>query len=347
MLSLCLMGMITSCRAEKPEPNFANTQKDFASASEINKRLGRGINLGNTYEGDKSWGRDFNTEDFGIIAGLGFTHVRIPIRWERDDRSEATAPYKIFPEFLSSIQKVVNAALRHKLHVIINMHHQDLLMKDPAAQKERFIAQWRQIAEFFKSAPDSVVFEVLNEPHENLTPELWNDYFPSALNVVRATNPRRCVLIGTANWGGVGSVGKLRIPVDDQLILTIHYYNPFHFTHQGASWVQGSDAWLGTKWLDTQGERKTVENDFAEVIRVAQEKKIPVHIGEFGAYSKADMDSRIRWTRFLARWFEQQGFSWAYWEFNAGFGIYDPSAKQLRQGLVNALTRDEMPPPAL
>jgi endoglucanase len=73
-------------------------------------------------------------------------------------------------------------------------------------------------------------------------------------------------------------------------------------------------------------------------------KNIPIHIGEFGAYSKADMDSRVKWTRFLSRWFEQQGFfSWAYWEWNSSFGIYDPQTKTYRTQLVNALTKDAMP----
>jgi endoglucanase len=64
---------------------------------------------------------------------------------------------------------------------------------------------------------------------------------------------------------------------------------------------------------------------------------------KFGAYSKADMDSRVKWTRFLSRWFEQQGFSWAYWEWNSGFGIYDTQTKTYRTQLVDALTKDTMP----
>ncbi|MGC4235379.1 MAG: cellulase family glycosylhydrolase, partial [Niabella sp.] len=170
----------------------------------------------------------------------------------------------------------------------------------------------------------------------------WNSFFREALQTIRKTNPERTVLLGTAEWGGVSALKKLMVPDDKHLILTIHYYNPFHFTHQGASWTEGSNAWLGTKWLDTEYERQDVADELKAVVQFSKEKNIPVHIGEFGAYSAADMESRVRWTRFMARWFEQQGFSWAYWEFNSGFGIYDPQSGQYHTPLVNALTKDVM-----
>lgn len=344
-LILTALILCSSCSKKTADTNPppVNPSNSFASATEINQRLGRGINLGNTFEGDVSWGQSFDPDYFRIIASLGFKHVRIPIRWERNDRSLSTAPYTIQPSFLTTIKNVVDAALKNKLHIIINMHHHDALTADPVGGRERFLSQWKQIANYFKSYCDSVLFEVLNEPHDKLTTDLWNEYFPLALAEIRNTNPDRTVLLGVADWGGVGSVTKLIAPTDKHLILTIHYYNPFHFTHQGAEWVANSDQWLGTRWYDIKDERNAVENDFAAAIQFAKDKNIPIHIGEFGAYSKADMDSRIRWARFLSRWFEQQGFSWAYWEFNAGFGIYDPVSKQLKPGLADALTRDAMP----
>jgi endoglucanase len=62
-----------------------------------------------------------------------------------------------------------------------------------------------------------------------------------------------------------------------------------------------------------------------------------VFLGEFGAFSAADMESRSRWTRFITREAEKQGFSWAYWEFCSGFGAYDPQADAWREPLKAAL----------
>ncbi len=317
------------------------------AAFELNTRLGRGINMGNAFEAptETEWGNPWKPEYFRIMAEQGFRHVRIPIRWETAARSSATPPYTIQASFLARIRQVVDTALKYKLHAIINMHHHDALFKDPEGQKARFLSQWDQIARTFRDYPDSLLFEVLNEPHDALTPEKWNLFFAEALAKIRETNPHRFVLMGTAEWGGLGGLSALQLPPDERILLTLHYYNPFQFTHQGADWSEGSSAWLGTLWQDTEAERETIRSEFRAARVFSETHHIPLHIGEFGAYSKADMASRVRWTTFLARWFEEQGFSWAYWEFSAGFGIYNPSTRQLSAPLVNALQHNPMPAP--
>jgi endoglucanase len=318
------------------------------TAYEINERLGRGINMGNAFEAptESAWGNPWQPHYFRIMSELGFSHVRIPIRWTTSARSSETPPYTIQQSFLNRIQQVVDTALKYDLHPIINMHHHEALFEDPDGQKARFLAQWEQIADFFKDYPDSLVFEVLNEPHNNLTPEKWNEFFAEALGIIRENNPTRVVILGTAEYGGLSGVRHLTIPDDPYIILSVHYYNPFEFTHQGASWVgESANAWLGTKWYDTEAERETIMSEFSYTIDFAREHNIPVHVGEFGAYSTADLDSRARWTNFLARWFEELGFSWAYWEFSAGFGIYHPPSGQFIQPLVDALLHNPLSEP--
>lgn len=319
------------------------------AAFQLNQKLGRGINMGNCFEApsETGWGNPWRPEYFRLMSELGFHHVRLPIRWEPASRSLSAPPYTIEAEFLNRIKQVVDTALKYKLHVIINMHHHEALIANPDGEKERFLSQWRQISTFFQSYPDSLLFEVLNEPNGALTAAKWNTFFADALAEIRQSNPTRCVLLGTAEWGGLGGISALQLPSDEHIILTLHYYNPFHFTHQGAEW-SGAEAqnWLGTKWYDTENERQIIQNEFNAIQTFSKVNHIPVHIGEFGAYNKADMESRVRWTTYLARWFEEQGFSWAYWEFSAGFGIYDPASGQLRAPLADALLHNVMPQPA-
>ncbi|MEA4916463.1 cellulase family glycosylhydrolase [Proteiniphilum sp.] len=347
LLPVLLFALLNCANANPKESDNNDSDKEpsWGTAAEINKRLGKGMNIGNTFEAMSSWQSPFDPEDFKRIASLGFNHVRIPIRWEREDRSNPSTPYSIHPEFMETIRSVVDEALKNKLHIVINMHHHDALYADPAGQKARFLSQWQQIADYFKEYPDSLLFEIMNEPHDNLTADLWNDYSKEALQVIRKSNSKRCVLLGVAEWGGVSALQKLDIPNDPNLILTIHYYNPFHFTHQAAEWVEGSEAWLGTGWHDTESERKAIQEDFKIAKKIAREKNIPIHIGEFGAFSRADMESRIRWTQYLARWFEQQGFSWAYWEWNGSFGIFDPKTSTYHTELADALLKSPIPKP--
>jgi len=315
---------------------------------QLNDRLGKGMNMGNMFEGPEegAWGNPFREEYFSKIAALGFDHVRIPIRWDTPARTGQSSPYTINPSFLQRIQEVVDLALKEELMVIINMHHHDALFESPSEEKEKFLAQWSQIAAYFETYPETLLFEVLNEPHGALSPALWNVYFAEALTVIRSTNPTRGVLMGTAEFGGVSGITSLDPPNDANIIVTVHFYSPFTFTHQGGEWVgDQSDAWLGTPWYDLEYEREALMQELDAVVNFSEQRNIPIHMGEFGAYSKADMGSRIRWTNYLARYIESLGYSWAYWEWSAGFGIYDPANDTYRVPLINALLHDALGEP--
>jgi hypothetical protein len=185
----------------------------------------------------------------------------------------------------------------------------------------------------------------MNEPHDNLTPELWNTFFAEALKEIRKSNPTRPVLMGTADYGGVSGITKLVPPNDPNIIVSVHYYNPFNFTHQGAEWVGNSSGWLGTTWNDTELERQAVRDELKALVDFSGNKNIPIHIGEFGSYSTADMASRIRWSTFIPRYIESLGFSWAYWEWSAGFGVFNPSSNSYNTSLLNAILKNPLPSP--
>ena len=77
--------------------------------------------------------------------------------------------------------------------------------------------------------------------------ERWNDLLAAALAVVRASNPGRAVLVGPVHWNTIDGLGALRLPADDRLVATIHYYSPFRFTHQGAEWLDGAHAGMAAR----------------------------------------------------------------------------------------------------
>jgi len=221
---------------------------------------------------------------------------------------------------------------------VINMHHYLEIFQDPDGNKDRFIAIWKQIAEHYKDYPAGLLFEPLNEPNGALTAGKWNQLLETTLPVIRASNPDRNIVIGPADWYSFRRLPDLKLPKDDQhIIVSFHYYLPFEFTHQGAEWVDGSQKWLGTVWKGTSNDKSSIAYDFDVIQRWAQTENRPIYLGEFGAYSKADLDSRVLWTDFMARSSEERGFSWAYWEFCAGFGIYDPQLKIWNDRLVSAL----------
>jgi endoglucanase len=308
----------------------------FAAA----KILSRGVNLGNALEApaEGDWGLTLKAEYFDEIARAGFNSVRVPIRWS--SHAQAEPPYTIDPKFFERIDWVIEQSLSRKLAVVVNVHHYEEMDRDPENHLPRLVALWRQIAERYRKRPPTVFFELLNEPHEKLTDELWNEMIPGLLRVIRQSNPERAVIVGPGHWNGIHSLEKLEIPESDRrLIVTFHYYEPHHFTHQGAPWDAESEKWKGQTWTATEQQLEALRKDFDKAAAWGKKHERPLYLGEFGSYEVADTDSRVAWTRAVAGEVERREISWCYWEFGAGFGVFDRQKgkwhDRLRQALLN------------
>jgi endoglucanase len=320
---------IIGCRTNRPQ---------YASPFDINKQLNPGINIGNALEApnEGEWGVYIRDEYLPLIKSAGFNSIRLPIRWSA--HSEKNPPYTISTEFMRRVRYLVDLALENDLCVVINIQHFQEIYSDPVANKPRLLAMWSQIGQTFKDYPQKLIFEPLNEPHFNLTPELWNEMIPELIDNIRLTNPNRTLIIGTADWGGIWKMRNLKLPENERnLILAIHYYEPFRFTHQGAEWEKTSAEWLGMTWTNTDSQRNDLDRHFNLIKEFADSLKVPVYIGEYGCYQRAPENSRVNWTQAVSAQCEKYGFSRAYWEFCAGFGIYDTVAGQWREPLRTAV----------
>jgi endoglucanase len=299
--------------------------------------LHRGVNMGNMLESpnEGDWGTFVQKKYFEAIKQAGFDFVRLPVAWH--SHAGYSTPYTIDPAFFLRVDQVVGWALQSDLKIILELHSYTDMTSDPWGNEERFNAIWKQIAEHYKSYPASLLFELLNEPSDQINASMWNSYFRETLLVIRATNPTRDVVLGPVNWSTYDWVSTLDVPQDPHIIVTFHYYSPFEFTHQGAEWVEGSKAWLGTTWEGTVDDRAEITANFDSVADWARRRHVRILLGEFGAYSKAEMPSRVRWTEYVRSEAERHDFAWSYWEFNAGFGVYDPNANVWREDLLRAL----------
>ncbi len=161
---------------------------------------------------------------------------------------------------------------------------------------------------------------------------------PQVVDVIRTTNPGRPLVLGVAHWSNVEYLPQLILPSDPHLILSSHYYSPHEFTHQGTPWSQPKyrDA-KGIRWMGTEEEKQRITRDFMIAVEYAREKEVPIYLGESGAYQAADMESRIRWTEFVADEARRLGMSVACWEFIANFGLYDGARDEWRLGLRDAV----------
>jgi len=306
-----------------------------ANIFEINAGLGKGVNLGNWAEAPNwDWGTTIDSTDVQRVAQAGFQTIRMPTRWET--RALSVAPYTIRESFFDTVDNMVRWTKQYHLNLVIDMHHHDTMFVQPVARKAQFLAMWGQIARRYQNESDSVLFEILNEPHDSLTATRWNSFLKEALDTIRVSNPTRPVIIGTPEWGGLYAMSKLTLPADPNIILTIHYYEPYSFTHQGAPWANPVPP-TGVTWYGTYFEKLDIANDVKSLKQWTAARNVPVFIGEFGAYEAADDSSRHLWTEACARSFENAGFSWSYWELKSVFGVWNPTANAWRDTLLNAL----------
>ncbi len=334
------------------------------------KRFMRGTNLGNYLEAPpgQNWGASYSAADFEHIKAEGFDHVRLPIAWNHH-----TGPgpeFRIKDEFYAKADFLVNEATKRGLAAIVNMHHFNAFTSDPAGQRDKFIAIWRQLAAHYAAAPPSVAFELLNEPKDAATTVVLNPIFADAIREIRKTNLTRTIFVGPGEWNQVSELAHLRLPDDANLIVTVHCYDPFNFTHQGATWVgpelravkgikfpgppatpfvPATSAKLSRDlldWIDRYNTLPAKSNPssplaFRGVVEQAKEWSHyygrPVHLGEFGCIVEADPESRARFYGEFRRVLDEAGIGWAMWDWKAGFRYWDDKTGEPAPGLREAM----------
>ena len=306
-----------------------------SDAFEQNRRVGRGVNM---IGYDPIWrSRDqarLQEKHFRLLKEGGFTSVRLNLHPFR--HMDRTKGWVLDDAWLATLDWAVQHSVAQGLTVILDFHEFNAMGEDPEGNKEKFLAFWRQVAAHWQSASDQVLFEILNEPCKKLTPALWNEYLREALAIIREENPTRTVIVGPAFWNSIDHLRELALPdTDRNLIVTVHYYKPMEFTHQGASWAGQQDK-SGVQW-GAAAEREAVRNDFAKVAAWAKEHDRPVFLGEFGAYDKGPMESRVRYTDAVARTAESFGWSWAYWQFDSDFILWDMKRDAWVEPILHAL----------
>ena len=280
--------------------------------------------------------------------------MRIPVAWHL--YAGPGPAFVLSNSIFANVDVIVNGVLSQGLNVLLELHNFDAFMQDPAANRQKFYAIWSQIGAHYSNAPPSVAFELLNEPSGNATTSAMNQTYPEAIRQLRLSNPNRTLFLGPGQWNGlgelkIGSGTSLQFPdADTNLIATVHCYDPYYFTHQGASWALPDTATTGVifpgpppvplrpdasishswvlDWFQSYNNRRTAINPsspfaFHASLQAARAWSDfygrPVYVGEFGCYEKSDTVSRVNFHREIRAEMDQQGLGWAMWDWKAGF----------------------------
>lgn len=346
---------ITSSSSEVPSSSAITV--DYTKAREMNARLGRGINFGNSWDsaGDDDCGWNNCIEDawFTVVKEAGFNSIRLPVRWGRD--AEKTPPYTISETRLAGVKEDIDISLALGMPIIINIHHYLELISAKGealeAEKARFEAIWLQVAEALEPYPDSMlVFEILNEPN-GIPAGTLNELNLMAYKAIRAKSPGKTIMVNPNGFAKFHLMNQLVLPPDGNLIISGHYYEPYAFSHQGRHGYACGGTWLGDQY-----DVKSFQQQFQGFVDMATQYfpdvnggHIPLNMGEFGVSGpntggcedeELPSDAnRALWTKELIKIAESFDMSWHYWGFAhvGGFEAYDKHSDTWYPHMLEAL----------
>lgn len=286
----------------------------------------RCINLSHGLEApfEGAWGDGISDADLTAVAEAGFDTVRLPVRF--------TAGYtsgRINPVLLDRVEQIVAQATARGLSVIVDLHHFDELMEAPDRHGDMFVAIWSQIAARFAGAPDTLMFELLNEPAGEMTTRKAQALYDRVVPLLRQSHPDRWIVLGGGDYSSAAEVANLA-PPGYRIAHTFHTYDPFKFTHQGAVW---SDPVPPDRGPVTQDELDTVTKRIAD----AAEGDVPMLLGEFGVIGDVPDGQRATWIAAIRHAAEAADLPWCHWALDGNFPARDAETGSWKPAILDAL----------
>jgi aryl-phospho-beta-D-glucosidase BglC (GH1 family) len=289
-------------------------------------------------------------DDIALMAKLGFDHVRLSIdadpltEWQRN-RPDGVA-------FMTELDRVVKTIVDDHLSVIVDIHPESKYkapLRQGNSSVQQFTSLWRALATHYANTdPEHVFFEIMNEPEQD-DPYRWQGIESTVAAAIRQAAPRHTIIVAGAHWSGIEDLLVLQ-PIDDaNVIYTFHDYEPFPFTHQGATWTSSEVQPLraipypsspediapkldeepdlnGQFFLNQYGlgrwDSARVESTIAFAAKWGKLHNVPVYCGEFGVlryYAPPAM--RAQWIHDMRVALERNKIGWAMWDYQTNFGV--------------------------
>lgn len=299
----------------------------------------RGFNLTELTGGQR--GRAYRESDFAWMAGWGFDFARLPCSYWA--WSSAKDWMTIDEAALAPLDAAIEFGRRYQIHLNLSLHripgycvngrelepHQ--LFDSPRGEMEpaleAAVHHWRTLAHRYRNVPSSQLsFDLLNEPPFMADQSRYVEVARALIKAIRAENPDRLIV---ADGADIGQTPVLDL-VEDRIVQSTRGYLPKMVSHYTATWVPPNEFESLEKptWpmVDQHGVRWDREKLRAELIAKWQPlvaKGVPVHVGEWGCYTKTPHDTCLAWMRDLLALWKEAGWGWSMWNLRGSFGIVD------------------------
>jgi len=355
LFAVFLLAVVVACENSK-STNDDDADDDAASDDDssdgyieyvpIKDSLGRTIIArGANYTGMETGWFHHAPEDFQRMASWGFNVVRLPIAWYYLEPEQGVWDVSYLTDVVAPIVSYAHDA---GLMVILDMHQwkwspccggcgipswtcidpkpiefewlrQSTLFWNHSLYLDHFIQTWELVAEFFSGDDRIWAYDLFNEPTAGFSlPEacenqLFRPLYIRLIEAIRKLHPEPYIIVEPAITNGLGFPFVMEPLPYERIIYSPHLY-PW-FIADGKTGY-----WFGKKILESQ---------IAEKLDDANERQMPLLIGETGIGSAAD-NAEI-YARDATGLFDKYMTSftwWTYWRDDAGFGLLDSSGNE-------------------
>jgi len=310
--------------------------------------------------------------DLEKIASWGLDHVRFPFDYPilEDDNN----PFSYKEEGFKIIDKLLGWCKEYSLNLILDMHmapgyafynnpEANVLFSDEKAQN-RFVSIWQEFAKRYKNEKDNIIFELLNEIVD-AHGDTWNKIVKRVVEGIKKIDNERYILIGGPGNNSAQGLGSLEIYDDKHILYNFHFYEPFLFTHQRASWtplkninvnqpypgkIEGMDqlkAFFGAQRPE-QGKSMTAETVFdknflehmlSPAFDFSRRTNKELYCGEYGAIDHSDPESRINYMKDMKELLEKNKIGRASWTYKGmNFSSINENGNPVSEGFIKTLS---------
>lgn len=320
------------------------------------KRLRRGINLSHWFSQAPNYSKthlDTHTtaRDIALIKSMGFDHVRFPIE---PAPLIAGTPSTLSTTYLQYIDTALDMLLASGLAVVVDIHPSDefkIRMLRDDRNVEAFAAFWRAFAAHLsKRDPERLFLEVVNEPMVEDGAQ-WHAIQAKLIASIRANAPRHTIIASGHRWSGLPEMLFLEPYADTNIIYNFHFYEPFAFTHQGATWAgphlpfyknvpYPSSPVAVKSLLDTIEDEPArynllrygednwnaarIDRELSAASAWAAKHRVYITCNEFGAFRRfARTADRLAWLHDMRVALEKHNIGWTMWDYAGGFAVVD------------------------
>lgn len=329
-------------------------------------RLRRGINLSHWFSQAANYSKTHlethtTAQDIALIKSMGFDHVRFPIE-PAPLLAETPDPSILNTTYLQYVDRALDMMLATGLAVIIDIHPSDefkLRMNRDERGVEAFAKFWRAFATHLsKRDPEFVFLETINEPMVE-DGYRWYGIQGKLIASIRAGAPNHTIIAGGHRWSGLYEMLFLEPYADDNVIYNFHFYEPFAFTHQGATWagsnlpfyknvpypsspeavrlvldtVQDEPAKYNLlRYGEDNWNAGRIDRELGLAAEWAAKHRVYITCNEFGAFRKvAKPADRVAWLQDMRMALEKHGIGWTMWDYAGGFAVVNKSNGQAQR----------------